>query len=283
MWKESASTLKILCADASWHLRERVRLLASMVAFSATLKPFDFHASLCGFSAELTPRCEFPSPFPKINRKIVAIPQVSTAWKDRKTSTPKIAEILEKIIPLRQGNYFVFFPSYQFLHEVFERVNLSGFDSFAQPRNASHEQIATIRKHLSQNRNVVVFAVQGGSFAEGIDLPGDELIAAIVVGPPLPTFDFEREALKRYYQEKYGSGFQFAYVFPAMAKAVQAAGRVIRTPHDRGLLVLIDRRFLQTDYARCMPADWFAESPQELVSQSILKDIADFWEEDSQK
>lgn len=278
IWKENEATLKIMCADASWHLRDRVRLVASMVAFSATLKPFEFHASLCGFNAELTPRCEFPSPFPKVNRKIIAIPQVSTAWKDRTTSTPKIAEILEKIIQLQQGNYFIFFPSYQFLHQVFDQIHLPGFDCFAQPRNASHEQIATIRRNLEQNRNVVVFAVQGGSFAEGIDLPGDELIGAIVVGPPLPTFDFERESLKRYYQQKYGSGFQFAYVFPAMAKAVQAAGRVIRTPTDRGILVLIDRRFLQPDYARCMPADWFYESPQELVSQSILKDVATFWE-----
>ena len=104
------------------------------------------------------------------------------------------------------------------------------------------------------------------------------VIGAFVVGPPLPNFDLEREQMRGYYQRKYGKGFEYAYTIPAMAKAIQSAGRVIRSETDRGVIVLMDDRFLEPGYSSTMPSDWFDSRPQELVSASILKDIADFWE-----
>jgi DNA excision repair protein ERCC-2 len=98
-----------------------------------------------------------------------------------------------------------------------------------------------------------------------------------VVGPPLPSFDVEREGMKEYYERRYQQGFNYAYAFPAMAKAVQSAGRVIRTEEDRGLVVLLDGRFMAPDYAGSMPVDWFSETPRELVSSSILEDVRSFW------
>jgi DNA excision repair protein ERCC-2 len=103
------------------------------------------------------------------------------------------------------------------------------------------------------------------------------VIGAFVVGPPLPNFDLERELMRGYYQRRYGAGFDYAYAFPAMAKAVQAAGRVIRSESDRGLIILMDSRFVQPSYAHSMPADWFESHSGELVSSSILKDILEFW------
>ena len=123
----------------------------------------------------------------------------------------------------------------------------------------------------------IVFAVQGGMLSEGMDYPGDTVIGAFVVGPPLPNYDLEREKMREYYEGKYGAGFDYAYTIPAMAKAIQAAGRVIRSETDQGLIVLMDNRFVQPGYSRSMPADWFESEATELVSESIIKDITEFW------
>ena len=138
--------------------------------------------------------------------------------------------------------------------------------------------VEALLEHLrSGSEPTIVFAVQGGSFSEGMDYAGEMVIGAFVVGPPLPNYDLERELMKAYYQRKYGAGFDYAYVIPAMAKAIQAAGRVIRSETDRGLIVLMDGRFIESGYSRAMPADWFESDVAELVSGGILREVAAFW------
>jgi DNA excision repair protein ERCC-2 len=110
-----------------------------------------------------------------------------------------------------------------------------------------------------------------------MDYAGEMVIGAFVIGPPLPNYDLEREEMRKYYQLRYGAGFDYAYTIPAMAKAIQAAGRVIRSETDRGLIVLMDSRFMDSGYSRSMPVDWFESDVSELVSVGILKEIADFW------
>ena len=142
-------------------------------------------------------------------------------------------------------------------------------------------RVAAILAHLhEQAAATIVFAVQGGTFSEGVDYPGEMVIGAFVVGPPLPNYDLEREQMRAYYQKRYGAGSDYAYTIPAMARAIQSAGRVIRSGTDRGLIVLMDSRFVQPAYARAMPADWFQSEVVELVSDSILKDVSGFWERD---
>jgi DNA excision repair protein ERCC-2 len=102
-------------------------------------------------------------------------------------------------------------------------------------------------------------------------------VGVFVIGPPLPNFDLEREQMREYYQKQYHAGFDYAYAIPAMAKAIQAAGRVIRSESDRGLIVLMDNRFVQPVYSRSMPVDWFKSDVSELVSDGILKEVSDFW------
>ncbi len=111
-----------------------------------------------------------------------------------------------------------------------------------------------------------------------MDYAGETVIGAFVVGPPLPMYDLEREQMREYYQEKYAAGFEYAYTIPAMAKAIQAAGRVIRSESDKGLVVLMDKRFLESAYSQSMPADWFDSDVTTLVSDSILGDVTAFWE-----
>jgi DNA excision repair protein ERCC-2 len=149
-----------------------------------------------------------------------------------------------------------------------------------QDRFMKNGDVENILQDLKENdQPTMLFAVQGGVFSEGVDYAGDMLIGAFIVGPPLPSFDIEREGMKEYYQDHYQEGFDYAYSYPAMAKAIQSAGRVIRSEKDKGIIVLMDNRFLEKSYSKSMPNDWFIETPRELVSESILSDVENFWRE----
>jgi DNA excision repair protein ERCC-2 len=268
--------LQITCADASGHLAARMASLAGTVLFSATLKPFLYHQRLNGLD-DAVACAEVPSPFPPANRKVLVVPQISTLYRTRGREAPRIAHFLQRVLPLRSGNYIVFFPSFEMLEQVLPHLSLPDFQVLVQPRRAAPRQIEEILDRLRRGQGIVVLAVQGGSLAEGIDCPGEALIGCVVVGPPLPPFDLEREQIRRYFDRRYGCGQAYAYTYPAAARAVQAAGRVIRTPVDKGLLVFLDRRFLGEDFASCFPGDWFGATPRDRVSTAILADVRAFW------
>ncbi|MBX9689499.1 MAG: hypothetical protein K2X27_22505, partial [Candidatus Obscuribacterales bacterium] len=137
--------------------------------------------------------------------------------------------------------------------------------------------IDKLRSSGANSRPCIIFAVQGGVFSEGVDYPGESLIGALIVGPALPKFDLERELLREYYERHYKAGFDYAYTYPAMSRVVQSAGRVIRSETDKGLIVLMDQRFTQQSYVNAMPNDWIKNSVKELLSNSIIKDLSEFW------
>jgi DNA excision repair protein ERCC-2 len=276
----AGGTVKVTCCDASVMLESRYDDFAQIVGCSATLKPFDYYATLSGLNPGKVRTAEFPSPFLKERRKLLIIPQVSTRYSDRERNYSRIADAIGRITAVRRGNYLAFFPSFEFLERVFGSFRPPDeFEVLRQERKMKRPQVEAILNHLrSQTVPTIVFAVQGGVFSEGLDYPGEMAIGAFVVGPPLPNYDLEREEMRAYYQRRYGAGFDFAYAIPAMAKAIQSAGRVIRSETDRGLIVLMDNRFVQSRYACSMPADWFETRATELVSTSILKEVSDFWE-----
>jgi DNA excision repair protein ERCC-2 len=271
--------LKITCCDASALIADCYAGYRQVVGFSATLKPFDYYAQLSGLDPEKVRSAEFQTPFPAQLRKLMIIPQISTKYAQRERNYGKIADAMERIVALRPGNYFAFFPSFAFMERVAALFRApAGFAVLMQERNMSSSRCEAILDQLrSQSGATVVFAVQGGSFSEGMDYQGEMLIGAFVVGPPLPNFDLEREQMREYYQRRFASGFEYAYAIPAMAKAIQAAGRVIRSETDRGIIVLMDNRFLEPGFSSSMPVDWFDSEVSELVSDGILKDVADFW------
>jgi DNA excision repair protein ERCC-2 len=274
-----AGVLKITCCDASALIAPCYAGYRGVVGFSATLKPFDYYARLSGLDPDKTTTAEFQTPFPPELRKLLIIPQISTKFAQRERNYAKIADCLERIMALRPGNYFAFFPSFAFLERVAELFRPpAGFAVECQERKMTSSRCEAVLERLrSGGGATVVFAVQGGSFSEGMDYQGDMVIGAFVVGPPLPNFDLEREQMREYYQRRFGAGFQYAYAIPAMAKAIQAAGRVIRSETDRGIIVLMDSRFLESGFSSSMPVDWFQSEARELVSQGILKEVADFW------
>ncbi len=271
--------VKITCCDASVMLKPRYEDYQQTVGFSATLKPFDYYARLSGLELKEIKTAEFESPFAKSKRKLLIIPQISTKYSDRERNYAKIAETISRIAALRPGNHLAFFPSFDFLEKVAAQFTVPpGFSLIQQERYMKNSDTEAVLEGLkSQAWPTLLFAVQGGVFSEGVDYPGDMVVGAFIVGPPLPQFDLERETMKKYYETHYRDGFSYAYAYPAMAKAVQAAGRVIRTETDRGVIVLMDGRFIEPGYSKSMPRDWFRESPLELVSKSILKDVTEFW------
>lgn len=273
------ATVTITCCDASEMLKAAYDNYDQVVAFSATLKPFEFYSQLAGLQSKELKTAEFVSPFPKGHRKLLIIPQISSKYSEREKNYPRIAEAIERISALRQGNYVAFFPSFDFMERVLAKFRApDGCEVLRQERKMRHDDIQAVLERL-QDRTMphLLFAVQGGVFSEGVDFPGDMLIGAFVVGPPLPSFDLEREQMREYYQSNYSAGFDYAYAYPAMAKAVQAAGRVIRSETDKGLIVLMDNRFILPSFAKSMPQDWYEDSPRELVSESILNDVRAFW------
>lgn len=278
--------LKVTCCDASEHLKKTYKEFQNVVAFSATLKPFEYYQTLMGLLSEKTKTFEFRSPFPTENRKIMIIPQISTKLNDRDMSAPRIADVIQRVVRLKPGNYIALFPSFDFLYKIRNQLDLPDYQILQQGREMKPSLIKGYLEELrSAEKPTLLLGVQGGVFSEGVDYAGDMLIGAFVVGPALPTFDFEREQIRVYYENTYGKdkAFDYAYVYPAMAKAIQSAGRVIRSENDKGVIVLMDPRFLQSSYSQTMPEGWFQESPQELVSQSILSDIAQFWDSRKEK
>ncbi len=272
--------LKVFCKDPSRFLGEIFESAHATVALSATLEPFEFYRKTLGFPPDRTAELSLPSPFPRSNRKIVVVSEVDTTYKRRADHYVRIAENVAEIADAGDGNFLALFPSYAFLREIAERmppirkqVMVQRSDMTDYERNA----ILDILRDRPKRGNLIL-AVSGGMYAEGVDYQGDMLSGVLVIGPALPQVSFEQELLKEYYDEQYGAGFEFAYLIPGMTRVVQSAGRVIRSEHDVGVIALLCKRFTQESYTRYFPADWYEESPRELVSRKPANEIRSFFE-----
>jgi DNA excision repair protein ERCC-2 len=272
--------LKILCLDPSHLMRPLLKHFLGVIAFSATLKPFDFYRDLCGFDASKTTELELGSPFPRDNKKILIIPQVQTSLRERDKHYHRIAEIIQRIVLLRPSPSLVFVPSYQFLSRLEQelRNREPHWPVYAQGSSLDSISMGQLWQRLESKQGVLlILAVQGGSLAEGIDFRGRGIASVFIVGPALPSATFERRLMQEYFETKYQSGRPYTYTFPAMTRSVQAAGRIVRDESERGVIVLMDPRFLEHDYQTAMPSDWFQSTARELVSTSILHDVEEFW------
>jgi DNA excision repair protein ERCC-2 len=272
--------LKIFCKDPSRFLGQIFESAHATIALSATLEPFEFYRKTLGFPNDRTAELSLPSPFPRENRKIVVVSEVDTTYKRRADHYERIAETVAEIADAGDGNFLALFPSYAFLREVSERmpptskrVMIQRNDMTDYERNA----ILDILRERTRKGNLIL-AVSGGIYAEGIDYQGDMLSGVMVVGPALPQVSFEQELLKQYYDEQYGAGFEFAYLIPGMTRVVQSAGRVIRSETDIGIIALLCKRFTQESYTRYFPADWYEDTPRELVTKKAATDVRSFFE-----
>lgn len=275
---EQGQELKILCKCPARQLRARLNGFHSVIAMSATFDPIQFYRDVLGFDADRTDTLALPSPFPSKNRKIVVIPSISTTFKMRSRSYAQLAGIIARIVQTHRGNYAVFFPSFEYLRSVEPILRQYCPYLLVQERDMDQERRDALLLHMREQRDQIILAVQGGIFSEGVDLPGEQLIGVIVVSPALPTVSFERELMRRYYDEHYEyRGFEYAYLYPGMARVIQSVGRLIRTDTDRGIAALICQRFSTPQYHRLFPRHWYNADVEELFPRDWETAIVDFW------
>ncbi|MSR64767.1 MAG: hypothetical protein EXS18_03180 [Verrucomicrobiae bacterium] len=277
---EGSQEIKILCKCPARQLRARLNGFHSVIAMSATLEPMDFYRDVLGFDADRTDSLALPSPFPSQHRKIVVIPSLSTTYKMRARSYTQLASTIARIVQTRRGNYAAFFPSFEYLRAVEPILRqICPYALLVQERDMNQEQRDELLLQIREQRDRLILAVQGGLFSEGVDFPGEQLIGVIVVSPALPTVSFERELMRRYYDENYDyRGFEYAYLYPGMSRVIQSVGRLIRTETDRGIAALICQRFATPQYNRLFPRDWYEQDVEELCPLDWEAELVDFWE-----
>lgn len=271
--------IKLFCADPSKLLREALNRGRSSILFSATLSPSNYFTWMLGGGSD-SRFLDIPSPFPKENLLVYVDDSVSTKFKTRHTSYDSIAKTILDTVTAKTGNYMAFFPSFEYLNEVYYRFMgiKSGIRTLYQTPGMSESARQEFLDAFESfgDTTLVGFVVMGGVFGEGIDLAGDRLSGAIITGVGLPQVCNERNILKRYFDEQLGTGFDYAYTYPGINRVLQAAGRVIRTENDMGVIILLDERFSYQNYRDLMPPQW---SPIARASDgcSLTDVLEDFW------
>lgn len=275
----SGARLAILCKDPSRPLGAVLNAAAATVGMSATLTPPEFYRDLLGLDRDRTDVLRLPSPFPRENRAVFVAADVDTSFSARARDAPRLAAVVADVARACPGNVLALFPSYRFLDQVRAHLPALSGRRVLRPsdRSTELERNSALDALRDGGPPVLLLAVSGGAFAEGVDYPGEMLSAVVVVSPALPQVRFEQERMRRYFEERFEKGFEYAYVVPGMTRVVQSAGRLIRSESDTGVVVLACRRFLREPYRRYLPADWYGDDPSELLSTSVGRDTAAFF------
>lgn len=303
MQEDGRFMIKLFCVDPSKNLQKCIDKSVSTIFFSATLLPINYYKRLLS-TKEDNYAIYAQSTFDETQRLLAFGRDVSTKYTRRGPAEyEKIARYIRAAIRSKKGNYMVFFPSYRMMQDVYDvfvrveresdtRNGVAVSDEPNIAEEALEESLTIIMQHSNMNEaereeflqafeqedggTLVAFCVMGGIFGEGIDLKNDRLIGAVIVGTGLPQISNEREILKQYYDKQGLSGFDYAFRYPGINKVLQAAGRVIRTQEDRGIIVLLDERFLQSDYNALYPREW----KNRIVGnvETVDAEICKFWE-----
>ena len=258
-------TVRLWCADPADHIRETLSRVRGAALFSATLTPLPFYRDLMGLSeADGDALLDLPSPFPPENLEVrrVSLPM---RYRQRDSSVQPLARLMLQAVREQPGNYLACFPSYAFMRQVFDALEADAgevrlhMQSPQMTEFAREDFLAQFTPH--PERPLLALIVMGGVFSEGIDLPGDLLRGAFIVGTGVPQVCLENDALRALFEDKFGpgAGYRYAYLYPGLARAFQAAGRVIRTETDTGRVFLIDSRWLDPEHAALLPRHWGGE------------------------
>ena len=271
---------KMLCLDASEIIDTHLDIARGSVLFSATISPIDYYSDILGCRSAV--QLVLPSPYEREKLMLTVFDRLSTRYVHREETAEIIADIIYKTVSAKMGNYIVYFPSYNYLAQIYSAFN------FAHPEINTLVQSKNMTEWEKQNyidsfepepkRTLVGFCVLGGVFAEGIDLTGKRLIGTVIVGVGLPRVSLERDLLAHYYGEGDADGYLYSYVYPGMTRILQAVGRVIRTENDSGVAILLDDRFAEPRYKMLFPEHWrhakFCEH-----TRTLEKLLSRFWDE----
>ena len=269
--------VRLNCLDPSYLLSKIMDKARATVLFSATLSPLDYYMDILG-GREGDYHMLLASPFARENLAVNIISSLSTKYRERQYSYQALVDYIGSLVDSRRGNYLVFFPSYSYMEAVYDLYleERGGQATIIQARTMTEVEREDFLQEFKRGP-VLGFAVLGGIFSEAIDLVGDSLIGAMIVGVGLPGLSFENNMIRDYYNQKLGSGFDYAYSYPGMNKVLQAAGRVIRSSEDRGVIVLIDSRYAGYKYRSLLPRAWRGYSePRSL--EDFRQNLTKFWE-----
>ncbi|MNH87865.1 ATP-dependent DNA helicase DinG [compost metagenome] len=258
--KPSLSQLCLRNVVPAGFIGPRLTAARSTVLFSATLSPRHYYADLLGTPAN-TVCIDVESPFSAEQLQVHIVDRISTRFVHRQASVAPIVELIAHQFGQRPGNYLAFFSSFDYLQQVAQalaerhpQINL-----WSQSRGMGEEQRQQFLDQFTESGEGIGFAVLGGAFGEGIDLPGARLIGAFIATLGLAQLNPVNEQLKRRMAAIFGAGYDYTYLFPGVQKVVQAAGRVIRTQQDQGVVMLIDDRFGESKVRQLLPRWWSVE------------------------
>jgi DNA excision repair protein ERCC-2 len=263
--------LKLFCIDPSAHLAKAMSRCNTAVLFSATMTPMDYFKQILGCDAAAH-HLILHSPFPGENLGLFISDQISTYYRQRDQTVTQVSQAISALVEQKKGNYLLYFPSYQYMRKIY----LSFSDRNPQIKTllqtagmSEPEREVFLERFTDENPQTLVgFAVMGGIFGEGIDLIGDRLVGAVIVGVGLPGISLEREIIKEYFTRTLNGGFEYAYLYPGINRVLQAAGRVIRTEKDRGVVLLIDQRYGRYQYKSLLREEWdpvWVRDPRQLA------------------
>lgn len=249
--------IKIFCINPSSNLKQTLKSAYSSVIFSATLSPIKYYVDLIG-GDEKSFRVKFDSPFNRENLSTYLY-NLDMRYVNRERNVDILCKIINQFVNEVQGNYMVFLPSFDYLAKVYKRYSdIYGENGIiVQKENLTESQKEEYLAQFSLESKVVGFTVVGGMFSEGVDLPGDKLIGAIIVGVGFPKVSIENNIIQEYFDS---NGFDYSYTYPGINKVLQSAGRVIRTETDKGRILLIDKRYNNSKYRFILPSDWVIEN-----------------------
>lgn len=273
--------IKLYCVDPSKNLQERLDKGKSTIFFSATLLPIQYYKSLLSTKTDNYAVYAETVFRPQQQLLLIASDVTSRYTRRGEQEYARMADYIYQTGMQKKGNYIVFFPSYKMMDDVYEQflgMNTAQMDCIVQKsgmKEADREEFLA-QFAVGRSRTMIAFCVMGGIFGEGIDLKQEQLIGAMIVGTGLPQVGNEREILKQFYDQRSGCGFDYAYRYPGMNKVLQAAGRVIRTVSDVGVIELLDERFLRREYRELFPREW--QSCEVCTVLNVAEKLRGFWD-----
>lgn len=271
--------VKLFCLDPAQRLKTIMENRAAAVFFSATLTPAAYFLRLFG-CPEDTASLQIGSPFPSEHLGVFVADRISTLYRQRGETLPELSEMLLALVSEQKGNYLFFFPSYDYMAMTHKAVvqRCPRLNIIVQTPEMTRDEKSAFLEHFrfQPDSTLVGFAVLGGIFGEGIDLEGDKLSGAALVGVGLPAISFENDLIKAYFDEVEGAGFEYAYQYPGVNRVLQGAGRVIRSAHDRGVVLLVDQRYTRHGYRSLLPDYW---QPRKIKDSADLeRALVSFWQ-----
>ena len=276
--------IKLFCIDPSSQLAEALNRCQAAVFFSATMTPASYFKKMFGCSDSAIYR-QFPSPFSSGNLGLFICNRISTYFKQRQHTTPDVIQAASGLVHRKKGNYLLYFPSYEYMQMIYDGFTRTcpNIKTVCQTSPMSESDRSAFLEQFSHDNpdTLVGFAVLGGIFGEGIDLVGDRLSGAMIVGVGLPGLSLERELIRTFYEDDLGAGFEFAYMYPGINRVLQAAGRVIRSENDRGVVLLVDLRYGTARYHALFPPEWHPVSLS--VGKELESRLEMFWKKSVDK